>query len=302
MEGPTQYYDIDRIRSDCPCFRILIIGRANSGKTTILQKVCNAKVDAKPIVYNQEGKKISSRFFKMGSQMRGEHDIEHQITYKGSGFIFHDSCGFEAGSANELEKVVQFISKRSSGAKLKDQLHIIWYCIPMDNDRPFTSADELFFQKYTEKVPVIVIFTKFDALKIKLWGRGELANADWNQAAMEYLQQHFIPQIQGVAKAYIHLSDMHIVNNQCPELTEKTAQALDNTVLLKLFVMTQKNNINLLIKLYLIEQVNSFILGPNAPPFTLGDFTSIMHILTTWDSKKVCISIKYSKSVYKLQH
>jgi ABC-type cobalamin/Fe3+-siderophores transport system ATPase subunit len=49
----------EEIRAECPQFRILIIGKANAGKTTILRKVCNAKPDAKPIVYDAEGKEIS---------------------------------------------------------------------------------------------------------------------------------------------------------------------------------------------------------------------------------------------------
>ena len=51
----------DQIRDECPQFRILIIGKANAGKTTILRKVCNAKPDAKPIVYDANGKKISTK-------------------------------------------------------------------------------------------------------------------------------------------------------------------------------------------------------------------------------------------------
>ncbi len=58
---------------------------------------------------------------------RGLHDIEHQVTYKGSNFIFHDSKGFESGETEELELVWDFIEKRSAEAKLKDQLHAIWY-------------------------------------------------------------------------------------------------------------------------------------------------------------------------------
>jgi ATPase subunit of ABC transporter with duplicated ATPase domains len=47
-----------KIRDQCPQFRILIIGKANAGKTTILRKVCNAEPDAKPIIYDAKGKKI----------------------------------------------------------------------------------------------------------------------------------------------------------------------------------------------------------------------------------------------------
>ena len=48
----------EEIRAECPQFRILIIGKANAGKTTILRKVCNAKPDAKPIVYDAEGNEV----------------------------------------------------------------------------------------------------------------------------------------------------------------------------------------------------------------------------------------------------
>jgi hypothetical protein len=51
----------EEIRAECPQFRILIIGKANAGKTTILRKVCNAKPDAKPIVYDAEGKEVQTK-------------------------------------------------------------------------------------------------------------------------------------------------------------------------------------------------------------------------------------------------
>ncbi|KAJ7194950.1 hypothetical protein GGX14DRAFT_677730 [Mycena pura] len=47
--------DIIGIRSKCPHFRILIIGRANAGKTTILKRVCSS-VKA-PEIYDVNGKK-----------------------------------------------------------------------------------------------------------------------------------------------------------------------------------------------------------------------------------------------------
>ena len=61
------------------------------------------------------------------SQQRGFHDIEHQITYPGSNFIFHDSQGFESGSTEELEIAWKFIEKKSMETELKNQLHAIWY-------------------------------------------------------------------------------------------------------------------------------------------------------------------------------
>jgi hypothetical protein len=61
------------------------------------------------------------------NDQRGIHDIEHQITYEGSNFIFHDSQGFESGAKDEIETVWDFIWKRSGATKLEDQLHAIWY-------------------------------------------------------------------------------------------------------------------------------------------------------------------------------
>jgi len=40
----------------CPHFRILVIGRANAGKTTILEKVCGVARGTKPIIYDKDGK------------------------------------------------------------------------------------------------------------------------------------------------------------------------------------------------------------------------------------------------------
>ena len=97
----------------------------------------------------------------------GMRDIEHQITYPGSNYIFHNSMGFEAGATEEMEIVWKFIEKRAATTELRDQLHAIWYfcwfftllinhvlhryCIPMDSIRPLLSAELEFFNKGTGK-------------------------------------------------------------------------------------------------------------------------------------------------------
>ena len=42
-------------RYQCLHFCILVIGRANAGKTTILEKVCGVAQGTKPIIYDQDG-------------------------------------------------------------------------------------------------------------------------------------------------------------------------------------------------------------------------------------------------------
>ncbi|KAN0109800.1 hypothetical protein V8E52_008906 [Russula decolorans] len=100
-------------------FRILVVGNANAGKTTILKKVCHAK-GREPVYLN-----IDSELEPSAS--RGEHSIEHQFQYPTAhGFIFHDSRGFEAGGADELKKVKDFIENRAKSEQLKDKVHVIW--------------------------------------------------------------------------------------------------------------------------------------------------------------------------------
>ncbi|KAJ6455166.1 hypothetical protein C8R45DRAFT_846080 [Mycena sanguinolenta] len=86
------------LRRKCPHLRILVVGRANAGKTTLLKKVCNS-VD-EPEIFNPAGEK----FLFLTMTQRGEHDIENQLIFKSNRqFVFHDSRGFESGSANEIQ-------------------------------------------------------------------------------------------------------------------------------------------------------------------------------------------------------
>jgi septin family protein len=50
----------EKLRKKFKCFRILILGRANAGKTTILQKVCNT--DEQPMIFDVKGNKVSHLF------------------------------------------------------------------------------------------------------------------------------------------------------------------------------------------------------------------------------------------------
>jgi GTPase SAR1 family protein len=48
--------DPSEIKKKIGHFRILVIGRANAGKTTILQRVCNTRENSE--IYNSAGKKV----------------------------------------------------------------------------------------------------------------------------------------------------------------------------------------------------------------------------------------------------
>jgi len=146
----TAIVEILKQRYECPHFRILVVGRANAGKTTILENVCGVQHGTKPIIRKAQEAPAPSKTTKTSlfhrilkrpsgsvsssneclkpSIYRGEHNIEDEITYKGSNFIFHDSCGIEAGAAEEMVTVRDFINKRSTlDVRLRDRLHAIWY-------------------------------------------------------------------------------------------------------------------------------------------------------------------------------
>ena len=59
---------------------------------------------------------------------RGEHRIEDEIVFSNhDGYIFHDSRGFESGSADELKIVQNFVQQKSGEKRLANRLHAIWF-------------------------------------------------------------------------------------------------------------------------------------------------------------------------------
>ena len=55
MTTDSDPYDL---RAKYTHFRILVIGRANAGKTTLLQRVCNTRED--PCIYDDDSKNLVS--------------------------------------------------------------------------------------------------------------------------------------------------------------------------------------------------------------------------------------------------
>ncbi|KAG6809341.1 hypothetical protein H0H87_011953 [Tephrocybe sp. NHM501043] len=105
-------------------FRILVIGRANAGKTTLLKRVCNTTDE--PCIYDDKGENLLTDTIK-----RGIHDIDRPFSFANKPeYIFHDSPGFETGDEDQLKKVQEFIQKHAEATSVDDQLHAIW-CIPL---------------------------------------------------------------------------------------------------------------------------------------------------------------------------
>ncbi|KAG8871282.1 hypothetical protein FRB97_008822, partial [Tulasnella sp. 331] len=101
--------------------------------------------------------------------LSGVSDINFEITSpKNDLFILHDSQGFEQGELANLHTVKEFIEKRNAMPTLQDRVHAIWLCIqiPFAGGRLFEIGDEEFL-KVDFGLPVIVVFTKYDNLRLK---------------------------------------------------------------------------------------------------------------------------------------
>ncbi|KAG2059315.1 era-like GTP-binding protein [Suillus hirtellus] len=251
--------DASDIRQRIDRFRILIIGRANAGKTTILKRVCNTREN--PEIYNSAGAKIDPAVL-MASRERGVHDIENEMVFQSNpGFVFHDSRGFEAGGQFEFDKVKAFTASRSKEIYLSRRIHVIWYCIPMDEDsRAFTEAEVKFFSQCdTGSIAVIALFTKFDALYddefAELISKG-VSRKDAQALASQHAKEGFAngPQLkllynrkgnQRPPRCHICLPDMDKDDADCRILIERTAETLDDHTLKQMFVSTQRSSLEL---------------------------------------------------------
>ncbi|THU87515.1 hypothetical protein K435DRAFT_762570 [Dendrothele bispora CBS 962.96] len=256
-----------QLRQKYKHFRILVIGRANAGKTTILKRVCNAKEHENPFLYNEEMESLQLE----PTQDRGHHNIQQAFAFKSNPeFIFHDSPGFEKGDESQLQEVQKFIEKCAKATEVKDQLHAIWFCVVTDSSRPLLDLEKKFFaDKIYGNVPLIAIFTKFDDFinqvtnpRMPLKKKRELAKqhleTDFEQPLSDYkLPKKAMLCLEGMPLTLYtccYLSailDMHKNGDKCQkqvkELMEKTAESLDSLALKLLFVSVQKNNIELAI-------------------------------------------------------
>ncbi|KDQ14512.1 hypothetical protein BOTBODRAFT_32642 [Botryobasidium botryosum FD-172 SS1] len=199
------------------------------------------------------------------SSLRGEHNIEYSLMFRSSpGFVFHDSRGFESGAVEELELVREFIQKKASLGSMKNQLHAIWYCISTDGNRFMTAAEKQFFDTIdTGSVPVIAIFTKFDALDAAAFSALSDQGVPFAEAQMrapEHAQAQFnqdlsplIKQLAHPPRAVVCLRNMNkgspdFIQKAASELIEKTSTTLDDSALKILLVQAQCVNVRLCMK------------------------------------------------------
>ncbi|KAI9432345.1 hypothetical protein H4582DRAFT_2083659 [Lactarius indigo] len=228
-------------------FRVLIIGRANAGKTSILQRIC--ETTESPVIHRgREEVRLDP------SMDRGEHTIDDELVFSNNkGYIFHDSRGIESGSEDELRILQGFIRRKCGERRLRNRLHAIWYCVPMDNHRP--QLDLRFFKDICPdgNVPVVVVFTKYDQflrnVQIHVEDFGS-PNDNVSNVAEEQFEEHYLRALDDGIR-FVRLEKMHKQSMGCDKLIETTAAALNDDIVGLMLLAVQKGNLGLSVKLAL---------------------------------------------------
>ncbi|KAI5986060.1 GTP-binding protein [Pisolithus marmoratus] len=240
-------------------FRILVMGRANAGKTTILQRVCNSM--DKPAIFDGQGNKV----WTSECIQRGYHDIQHELVFRSNpGFVFHDSCRFEADSAQEFDQMRNFVTEHAVTMRVNERIHAIWFCIPMtDCHRTVTAGEQKFFKECdTQHVPVIVLVTKGDAMYVEAIQELEDEGLEIKEVPEIVVAKkegelrdkclghvkHELDRCKFPPKGYVSLQRMHQQDADCTSLMECTANVLNEEGLQRLLISTQQSSIGICIK------------------------------------------------------
>ncbi|KAJ7112343.1 hypothetical protein C8R44DRAFT_798372 [Mycena epipterygia] len=222
-------------------FRVLIAGRANAGKTSILQRVCD--ITNSPDTYRVavvDGEETRTK--------RGQHEITDELVFSNhKGYIFHDTRGFESGSTDELQTVQEFVRDRSGRKRLQDRLHAIWYCIPMDNQRPILDVAPFHNICPDKNVPVIAVFTKFEAFR-----SNTRLNLEDEEREYEDLEDQTRRECEKVFQAeYLNrlgtilFAGMEKPDARCDDLVESTVDALNPEAVTLMLLAVQTQNLEL---------------------------------------------------------
>ncbi|KAG6329704.1 hypothetical protein ID866_9384, partial [Astraeus odoratus] len=183
----------DELLSQCPYFRILVIGKTGVGKTTLINRTFGVE-EAEP-----------------SHGTRGVANIEKPLVSKlNQRFILHDSKGFEPGEADTLHAVNTFIERRKIPEDIKEQLHAVWlsFQIPLEShaQRMMEAGMEDFLRQKKNilgDTPTVFVFTKYDRLTDYIeskWVDEErnYTSEDVDLEAERYLKEKCIQRIQAV--------------------------------------------------------------------------------------------------------
>ncbi|KAI9456397.1 hypothetical protein BJY52DRAFT_1187915 [Lactarius psammicola] len=131
-------------------FRILVVGKSGSGKSSLIKAAFKVDVTAAP--ERALGKADINVEFRPG-------DNRYLIVHECSGL---DS---QARDSQDLQTIRDFISHRTDPSRSpSERLHAVWICVPASDAIAGRLGDGVEEILGLRNVPVIVVFTKFDVV------------------------------------------------------------------------------------------------------------------------------------------
>ncbi len=243
---------------------LVVVGGTGVGKSSLINRVF--------------GKDIAA----VGNGQPVTHGMNR---YEWTSLIFFDTEGYELGTNSKPDKtnfeqnIVPEIEKMNKGV-LKDQVHLVWYCISIANHRvlDYDLQNIEFFIKHNMKTAVI--FTQCDADEELPSGEGKDAS-EFRKVIQNYLSSN-IPCFETCASK----EDLEL---DLPKLIDWSCDALPNSQLRQSFIEAQKYSISRKKKeAYLI------IMGFTASTAATGGFNPIPcsdSLLIVPQQVAMCVSI-----------
>ncbi|KAJ7362942.1 hypothetical protein DFH08DRAFT_683254 [Mycena albidolilacea] len=170
------------------------------------------------------------------------------------GYVFHDSRGFECGTTSELQIIQDFVRDRSQRKRLQQRLHAIWYCIPMDDQRP--SLDIAPLDSHAHQVPIIAVFTKFEAfrhnIQLDLKDDHQRQQVNPQDECERIFESEYLGRL-GKGPKFVRLEGMDKLDTRCDDLIKTTLEVLDPATVALMLLAVQVQNLELNV-LYVVRR------------------------------------------------
>jgi len=198
---------------------IVVVGGTGVGKSNLINRIFGENV-----AITGEGRPIT----------KGMNKYEH----KNIPVVFFDTEGYEIaadGSQNRTNFETRIIPEieKMNGRSLKEQIHLVWYCISISNHR-VTEYDKLNIQYFVKhNMKTAVVFTKSDNDEVSKDGKGKEAGAF--KAVIETL----VPNLK-YFETCATIKDMEL---DLESLINWSCDSLPNDQLRQSFITAQKMSI-----------------------------------------------------------
>ncbi|KAI0269639.1 hypothetical protein BGY98DRAFT_1180030 [Russula aff. rugulosa BPL654] len=134
---------VKQVLTENPQFRILVVGKRGSGKSSLINATFRVNMSATPGI----GSDINLAF---------RPDDNHHL-------IVHEYSGLEPGDAQGLRTVRDFITNRTDPNRAPaEKLHAIWICLPTSDAIGGSIGEGVDEILNMRRAPVVVAFTKSD--------------------------------------------------------------------------------------------------------------------------------------------